>query len=146
MKMNWWSWIFSQQAGVHCSVPLEWIPPSGSPLQQNTQSRAKEWPPLCSSGSGCQGRLTGQVLTAVSLAEPDQQRQGQHKGLDFLISHKHVSLPATNVFVNIYPQMASEHPHSIWCLYFRLVCLEQWKSIKQRQFHLQEFEAMVFAQ
>lgn len=80
--MNWWSWIFSQQAGVHCSMPLEWMPPSGSLLQQNTQSRAKEralfsaaWVAL---DPGARAGLTSQVLTAISLAEPDQHRQGDN--------------------------------------------------------------------
>lgn len=85
MKMNWWSWIFSQQAGARCSVPPEWIPPSVSPLQQNTQSTAKEWPPCVVLVPGARAGLTSQALTATSLAEPDQQRQGDSKkvGLSF---------------------------------------------------------------
>lgn len=78
MEMNWWPWIFSQQCPLFRATRMN--TPSGSPVQQNTQSRAKEWPPFSAPcvvlDPGARAGLTSQVLTAISLAEPDQQRQG----------------------------------------------------------------------
>lgn len=145
MKINWWCWIFSQQAGVLCSVPPEWMPPSGSPLHQNREQSkgvTSLLSSLCSSGS--RAGLTSQVLVAISLAEPDQQRQGDNIKIGLSFQPSACFFTCKSCPCNIYPQMTSEDPHCVQCLYFLLVCLEQYKSIKERQFHLQELEAIVF--
>lgn len=72
---------------------------------------------------GTRAGLTGWAPAAISLAEPDWQRQGQHKAWKFF-SYKHVSLPVTCVHVNIYPPMAFEDLHSILYLYLLLACLK----------------------
>lgn len=42
MKINWWSWIFSQQATVCFSVPLEWVSPAGSPLRRASAKHSEQ--------------------------------------------------------------------------------------------------------
>lgn len=85
-ELNWWAWIFSQQASVHCSVPQNeytiWLSSSAKHTEQS-KAVTSLLSSLCSFGPGARAGLTSQVLTAISLAEPDQQRQGQHKDWTF---------------------------------------------------------------
>jgi len=107
--------------------------PAGSPLEAS--AKHTEWTggatcvlsltsaPCLVPGLGTSAGLTGQALAAISLAEPDQQRQGQHKAWKFF-SHKHVSLPVTHVLVNIYPQMACVRTHILYC-----ICICSWHAL-----------------